>query len=448
MNARASSVEVVARLLYTLAWWAAAPAVAGYLVWRARRQPEYLRDWRERLGLVQADGPQALVGLRIVWIHAVSVGETRAAQPLLEAILDADPGVGILLTHMTPTGRQMGRSMFVDRFPGRVAQCYLPYDEPLSVGRFLGRWRPVCGLLVETEVWPNVCAVARREGVPLALVNARLSGRSYRRGRRLRWLMGPALRSLTCVLAQTERDAERIAALGREDVQVTGNLKFDVPVPDERLALGHRWRTALGARPVVLAASTRDGEEALILQAWAARFPGDAPALLVIVPRHPQRFDEVANLVSSLGFSLTRRRDFRGAPPLPDAADRDVLLGDSMGEMFAWYAVADVVLMGGTFVDVGGQNLIEPCAVGVPVVLGPSTYNFAEAAEQAVAAGGAHRAADVGAAVDAALRLLADDNVRTASGIRAREFANAHRGATDRTLRAVGPLLGMSLPSP
>lgn len=458
----------MSRLLYTLGWWAATPLVVLYLLWRARRQPEYLAHWPERWGFV----PKRRDDAPLVWVHAVSVGETRAAQPLVVALLERDPAVRVLLTHMTPTGRETGRELFGQRFGDRVLQCYLPYDGALAPGRFLRAWRPSVGLLMETELWPNLCAAASRAGVPLALVNARLSEKSLRKGLRWRSLLGPALASLTRVVAQTEADAARIARLGRTDVRVAGNLKFDVSPDEALLARGRAWREALNGRPVVLAASTREGEEALLVDAWQGRSgespsapsgpamvstPDRAPApgngdpgaarsthgapLLAVVPRHPQRFDETAAMLAARGLRVARRsgldQEFRDLA----ASEIDVLLGDSMGEMFAWYAMADVAIIGGTLRPYGGQNLIEACAVGVPVILGPSTFNFEEAAEAAVVAGAGRRVSDAIGAVTAATLWLDDPSARTRAGDDALRFASLHRGATRRTLAELESLL-------
>lgn len=438
---------------YGLAWLLAIPLVLGYLLARARKQPAYRAHWAERWALRWPAAPAGWAGARPVWIHAVSVGETRAAQPLIEALLAADPALRILLTHMTPTGRATGHELFAARWPGRVHQCYLPYDLGWAARRFLARWRPRLGILMETELWPALCARAVRARVPMVIVSARLSERSLARGLRWRELTTPALAGLDAVLAQTPADAERLRRLGRAEVEVTGNLKFDIVPSAEGVALGRGWRAVLGDRPIVLCASTRDGEEALLLRAWAdaaAQAAGCAPTAgvapgahaagagltsaaprLLIVPRHPQRFDEVARAIAQAGCVAARRSD----PGWPQAAAQaDVLLGDSMGEMAAYVAMADAAIIGGSLLPFGGQNLIEPCALGVPVVVGPSTENFAQVADEAIAAGAALRVADAPAALAAALALLADPARRAAMGTAGTGFAQAHRGATRRTL--------------
>lgn len=444
--------------LYSIAWWLATPLVFVYLLWRARRQPEYRAHWGERWGFHGAaaarrgDGP-------LLWVHAVSVGETRAAQPLVNALLERHPDAQLLLTHMTPTGRAAGAELFA-RHGDRVLQAYLPYDLAFAARRFLRSWRPTIGIVMETELWPNLCAQARRAGVPLALVNARLSERSLRKGLRWRALMVPALRSLACVVAQTPADAQRIARLGRAQVSVTGNMKFDVSPAPALVERGRRWKSLLSQRPVLLAASTRDGEEALLLDAWQALGRADAQQppdtqprrpLLVIVPRHPQRFDEVADMLAARGSSCARRSALAAFDDAPgdgpdnaqdfDPAGLEVLLGDSMGEMFAWYAMADVAVLGGSLLPFGGQNLIEACALGVPVLLGEHTFNFEDAAAQAIEAGAGLRVRDAGQGIERALALLGDPDARGAMSTRARAFAQAHRGATGRTLALLAPWL-------
>jgi 3-deoxy-D-manno-octulosonic-acid transferase len=369
----------------------------------------------------------------VLWIHAVSVGESRAAQSLIRALSEAYPDAQFLITSTTPTGRDTARELYASTLGRRLHQAWLPWDLPGAQDRFLARWQPVLGVLMETELWPNLMHAAARRGVPIALVNARLSERSLRRGLRFQSLIRPAAQELAQVLAQTADDAQRMAQLGRPADAVTGNLKFDnAPRPD-RVALGLRWRERI-ARPVVLLASSREGEERAVLQDWPK--DGEGRPLLVIVPRHPQRFDAVAQAIQQDGWLLARRSALDEVHA--DFNVIDVLLGDSMGEMDAWYALADVTLMGGSLGPYGSQNLIEPCAVGCPVILGPSTFNFAEAAQGAVAAGAARQVQGAGV-VSEALHLLSDPPARQAMQQAALGFAQAHRGATDRTVQALRP---------
>ena len=420
------------RPLYSALWWLALPAVLGRLWWRGRKEPGYREHWDERLGLASGTPD----GRMTIMVHAVSVGETRAAEPLVEALLAQYPDCRILLTHMTPTGRATGRSLF-GRHGERVIQSYLPYDTGLMVARFLRRYQPRACILMETEVWPNLIHGCAQAGVPVVLANARLSERSLRRGQKMGPLMTDAARAITLVAAQTEADAQRISSLGAPQVAITGSIKFDVVPPGAALEKGAWLRGQIGQRPVFLCASTREGEETLILDAWTrhAGKPGDA--LLVIVPRHPQRFDEVAKLVEAQGLRMVRRSQLEQG-----VGDAEVLLGDSMGEMFAYYAACDCAYIGGSLLPMGGQNLIEACALGKPVLVGEHTFNFADATEDAVARGGALRVPGAAALAAEAARLLRDDGARQAMGAAALAFAGRHRGATLRTVELLRQIIG------
>ena len=421
------------RTVYSALWWLALPAVLGRLWWRGRKEPGYRAHWGERLaldGLVPGERPTILV-------HAVSVGETRAAEPVVDALLAAYPDCRILLTHMTPTGRATGKSLFAHHGE-RVVQAYLPYDTGLTTRRFLRRYRPRACILMETEVWPNLIHACNELAVPVVLANARLSEKSLKRGRKAGAVMLEAARGFTLVAAQTELDAERIRSLGAPNVVVTGSVKFDVTPPPAALEKGDWLRSRIRSggpeRPVFLCASTREGEEALILDAWQRKHDKPAGALLMIVPRHPQRFDEVAALAAARGFTLARR----SLLDLDHGVDgADVLLGDSMGEMFAYYAACDCAYIGGSLLPLGGQNLIEACALGKPVLVGEHTFNFLDATNEAVDDGAALRLPDADALVAAAVRLLGDRGSRVAMGEKALAFARRHRGATLRTVELV-----------
>lgn len=415
------------RAAYALAWIFATPFALVRLAWRSRRQRGYLERLGERFGRY----PPAPSAARI-WIHAVSVGETRAAAPIVDALARRFPDHRILVTHMTPTGRETGEALFGDR----VERAWLPYDLRFAVRRFLGHYRPRFGMILETELWPRLLEECAREGVPVVLANGRLSERSARRYARVPSFARWAFANLAGVAAQTEADARRFASLGAREVQVTGNVKFDMDIPPAMVERGRAFRERFGAaRPVWVAGSTREGEEALLLDAFAGS-DATRDALLVLVPRHPQRFDEVCRIAESHGFTPARRSDERPV----DAATR-VLVGDSMGEMLAYYAAADVVIMGGSLLAYGSQNLIEPCALGRPVIVGPHTYNFEEASEGAIAAGAALRVADAQAAVQAAASLSADAARRREMGDRARGFVAAHRGAVQRLMDWLAPRL-------
>lgn len=425
----------MARLLYTLAWFTALPLVAGYLLWRSLRQPEYRQHWGERFlgrGASVGSGP-------VLWVHAVSVGETRAAEPLIEQLAAARPDLQFVLTHMTPTGRAVGAGL-VQRLQGRLVQRYLPYELPFALARFLQEVAPAAGVVLETEIWPNLLAATRARGVPMLLVNARLSERSLARGRRYGALMREAARGFTAVLAQSDADRARLAQLYDGPIEVAGNLKFDLAPPADLIARGRALRAGFGARPVWLLASSREGEEAMLLDALAAQPAGASvhDVLLIVVPRHPQRFDEVARLIEARGRACLRRSC--GEWPASPAANA-VLLGDTMGELALYYGAADLTIMGGSFGPYGSQNLIESCAAGTPVVLGPSRFNFAQAAADAVAAGAALPVTDMGAALRA-LQALAGEPARLeAMRAAAAAFAQSNRGATGRTVARVLALL-------
>jgi 3-deoxy-D-manno-octulosonic-acid transferase len=420
---------LLARSAYSLLLRVAQPAYLLRLWLRGRVEPLYRHALGERFGFYRG-APSA----GWVWVHAVSLGETRAAAALIDALRIERPAMKLLLTHGTATGREAGRALLRDG----DAQTWLPYDTPGATRRFLAQFRPAMGVLMETEIWPNLLHAAQLQGLTMVLANARLSRKSFAQGQRFAALLRPAARSLALVLAQTADDAQRIAASGAPAVEVSGNLKFDMAPEPALLAQGRSWHDALG-RDVVLAASTREGEEAPLLAVWTRLAAASRP-LLLIVPRHPQRFDEVAALVRAAGLSLARRSDWAEAPPAA-AAQADVWLGDSMREMALYYATAQVALLGGSFEPLGGQNLIEAAACGCPVVMGPHTFNFAEAAELALAAGAAWRVADLAEGVDTALTLLADAPRRAQAAGDAAQFAAMHQGAAARMAHRVAGLL-------
>lgn len=407
------------RALYDVLWYLALPWLPLRLWWRGRREPGYREKVGERFGRYASASQHR----NVVWIHAVSLGETRAAAPLVERVLREMPDAVVLLTHMTATGRAAGAALAQDR----VVQAWLPYDVPFAVRAFLAYWKPRLGLLMETEVWPNLVAACARDGVPLFLVNARLSERSLRGYRRFAGLTQPMFAALAGVAAQTDGDARRLGEAGAGDVAVTGNLKFDVRAGEDVVARGRMLRDLFGAqRAIWIAASTRESEEAMILDALARR-PLPAHVLTLIVPRHPQRFDEVAALLEARKLPFVRR-----SADAPAAPDTRYVLGDSLGELLAYYAAVDVAFVGGSLAPLGGQNLIEPIAVGTPTLIGPHTFNFAEAAAQAVDAQAALRVADADALIVEVDRLLLDPAQRARMREAALAFHAAHGGATDR----------------
>ncbi len=420
------------RLLYSFLMWLAQPLLRRKLARRGEQEPGYLEAIEERFGHY-GQAASAVDG-NTVWLHAVSLGETRAAGPLVAALRRRLPGMRLLLTHGTATGRMEGRKLLQT---GDL-QCWQPWDTSGATARFVEHFRPRIGILMETEIWPNLAAACAQAGVALVLANARLSEQSLRWSQRLAWLARPAYRSLKAVWAQTQDDATRLAAMGAPVQGVLGNLKFDATPDAAQLALGRSWHARL-ERPVVMFASSRDGEEATLLRALVAPEMAQAANAVqwLLVPRHPQRFDEVAALMTQQGFAVSRRSLWSEGPP-PFTADKPtLLLGDTLGEMALYYALADVALLGGSFEPLGGQNLIEAAACACPVVMGPHTFNFAEAAQLALAAGAAQRVDNLQEAVLAASALTQDAQRLPAARLAADAFAQAHQGALERTLDGI-----------
>jgi 3-deoxy-D-manno-octulosonic-acid transferase len=397
------------RQLYTIGLRLALPFILLRLWWRGRRERGYREHVQERFGIYGGEKPR-----KALWVHAVSVGEARAAAPLVRALKALLPEHTVLMTCTTAAGRETLRQVYGES----VLSAYLPYDYPESVHGFLERWSPRLGVLMETELWPNLLALCAKRGVPVVLANARMSEKSARRYRRWRALMAPGIRTLAAVCAQSEADAERLRALGASQVVVTGNLKFDVALDAGQLAAGREWKAKLG-RPVLLLASTREGEEKLLLEAA----PSSGSPLTVVVPRHPQRFDEVAQWADA-------RRTSKDIP----TGNEKVYLGDTMGEMAFYYGACDVAVIGGSFLPLGGQNLIEALAAGAPVIVGPSMFNFAEATRLALEAGAAIQVDDAAAAMRQALELLSNQGKREEMARAGKALCEKHRGATEKHL--------------
>ena len=418
-----------ARLLYSLLLYLLSPAILLRLGWRALRAPAYARRWRERFGHVTPPGRP------LVWVHAVSVGETLAAVPLIRRLLRDHPDIRLLVTTTTPTGSERVRA----GFGGAVAHCYAPYDFPHAVRRFLDRTRPSLLIVMETELWPNLLHACARRGIPTVLANARLSARSAAGYARVRALTTPMLAGLTRVAAQTGADGERLLALGLAPhrLQVIGNIKFDLELDDGLRRRAGALRAAWGGsgRPLWLAASTHAGEDAPVLAAHRALLARHPDALLVLVPRHPERFEGVYALCRRAGLETVRH----SSGQTPDA-NTQVLLGDTMGELLAFCGAVDLVFVGGSLVPAGGHNLIEPAAWGRPVLSGPHLFNFSEAAARLDAGGGLRICADGEALAAAVIELLCDPEHRAAMGAAARAVADANRGALDRLLDLIGPL--------
>ncbi|QSA97548.1 lipid IV(A) 3-deoxy-D-manno-octulosonic acid transferase [Methylococcus sp. EFPC2] len=417
------------RLVYSALFYSFTPFILGRLAWRGRRLPEYRERWAERFGFYAGPARQGSI-----WLHAVSVGEAEAAFPLIRELQKRYPDRRVLVTTTTPTGSARVRTVLGDS----VDHVYLPYDMPDAVGRFFDHFRPALAVVMETEIWPNLYHGCAERKIPLAIANACLSERSARGYARLPALTRPSLHAVRLIAAQTEADAARFLSLGArpESVIVTGNLKYDMELPADLATRGAALRAELfGARPVLIAASTHDGEEAQVLSAFAqlrARFPD---LLLVLVPRHPERFDPVHALAVAAGYSVTRRNEH-----LP-AFDADIFLLDTLGELRLFYAAADVTFVGGSLVAVGGHNLLEPATLGVPVLFGPHTNEIWEIATALLEAGGAVQVADAGELAAQAERWLADDASHRQAGEQARAAAESGRGALDRTVALLVELL-------
>ena len=416
------------RLVYGVLTRVAAPAVFAATLVRAAKHPAYRTHLGERFGLGRR------LAMPSIWLHAVSVGEVSAAAALVRALHARHPDVPLVLTTATPTGRAQAATLF----GADVEVRFLPYDTAGSVRRFLARIRPLAAIIMETELWPNLLHECGRRGVPVVFASARLAARSVPRYRRFGTLFSAGLRN-AWVAAQSSADADRFIALGADPARtrVVGNLKFDMR-PGEAVAESGRElrRRYLGARPVWTAGSTHEGEEELVLGAHAVLERAVRGALLVLVPRHPQRFAGVAALLERRGLVFDRRG--RSETVRPEA---QVLLLDTMGELTAFYAASDVAFVGGSLVPVGGHNLLEPAALGVPVITGPHTENGPEIARLLIEAGGALEVADGVALAAAAGRLLADPALRERMGESARSFVEAHRGSLARLLALIEPLL-------
>jgi 3-deoxy-D-manno-octulosonic-acid transferase len=409
----------------------AQPLLRRKLYKRAQAEPLYGQFIEERFGHYSQSSRQDWI-----WIHAVSLGETRTAAILLQGLRQALPGMKLLLTNGTATGREEGRKLLQD---GDL-QVWQPWDSPEVLDRFFSAFKPKLGLLLETEVWPLLVQRAQVHGVPLMLVNARMSDKSMQQAQRWPSLMQPAYAGLSAVCAQAQDDATRLKALGAKVQGIFGNLKFDAKPDAAQLALGKSWRQQLTA-PVVMLASSREGEESSWLAAWQTFITQQADVQVhwLIVPRHPQRVAEVESLLQSGGMRVSRRSTWGQEGPTHSTPV--VLLGDSLGEMALYYSLSDVALLGGSFEKLGGQNLIEAAACACPIVMGPHTFNFSEASEAALTSGAAQRATDMAKAVRLAVETVQNKQVQQMRSHDAAQFAQQHGGATERTVLAVQELL-------
>ena len=414
-------------LLYRALWQIAPPLIRRYLRRRAVKNPAYLDYWDERFGR-----PHPAPLQNAIWLHAVSVGETRAAEPLVRSLRRRFPDAPLLITQMTPTGRETAEKLFPD------AQCrYLPYDRPDYVAQFLDEHRPRFGILMETEIWPHLMAACRERNLPLFLANARLSEKSQRGYLKAASLIRPALAALKGCYVQTETDAGRLKSLGAADPKVCGNTKYDISPPPEQLEKAAGFKRKIGGRPTAVCGSTRfyrDQDEAeLLLRAWQS-YRGDA--LLVIVPRHPERFEAVFQTALTLGFRTQKRSDGQEV-----AADTQVWIGDSMGELAAYYLSADIAFVGGSLVDAGCQNIIEPISCRVPTLFGYSNYNFAQACKGAVEAKAAVRVETAEAWYRTTRQYLDDETLRQQLISHTEQFISQHQGASAKIAKAIADCL-------
>ncbi|ALM85273.1 3-deoxy-D-manno-octulosonic acid transferase [Bordetella sp. N] len=434
----------MSRRSYTLLLYLLAPLIWTWMALRVRKAGG---RWgilgHERFGRFpdDPDGEHDQRRAR-VWVHAVSLGETRAAQPLIQALLDE--GFRLLLTHTTATGKAEAIRLFPEAArTGQLTQAWLPYDFPGAVRGFLRHFSPRCGILIEREVWPNLIHTAHSRSIPMLLVSARFSASALRQAGWLGKVMRTAYATLDLVAAQTPDDARRLKEAGAVAPRVLGNLKFDVHLPEDQIAEGHAWHAALG-RPVICLASTREGEEALFLaglretsstvsEAGDGRVP-----LFLIVPRHPQRFDEVAGLLQSQNIAYVRR-----STGSKDVAPQVlVMLGDSLGEMSFYYSASDVAIIGGGFAPFGGQNLIEAGMVGTPIIVGPHMNNFAQATKDALAEGAAFQATDADEALRLAAEFVGNSERRNEMRSAAQRWTAGYSGATERVMHDLTPWLG------
>ena len=415
--------------LYSLVFYLLLPVLLLRLWWRGRKAPGYRRNWRQRLGL------GARIEQPVIWVHAVSVGETVAIAPLVRWLLQRYPRHRILITNMTPTGAEQVRTLFGDQ----VEQRFCPWDLPLALQAFLRRTQPELCIIVETELWPNMVAQCARAGVPLLLANARLSEQSARGYRKFSALARPMLQRLSLIAAQNKADAERFVALGMpaERVEVTGSIKFDLQPDADKVQAGQTLRQQLGTeRPVLIAASTHQGEDEILLQAWQQLRTTYPDLALILVPRHPERFADVAGLCRRYSERLV----CRSSGEQPDV-QTELYLGDSMGELILFYAAADIAFVGGSFSGTGGHNPLEPAALGLPVVMGPDCFNFQTITDALSEAGGLVRVED-GTVLQAQLfAWLNDADQCRAAGEQGADFVAANRGALERLQQAVERLL-------
>jgi 3-deoxy-D-manno-octulosonic-acid transferase len=414
------------RKLYTVLLYLLAPLVLLRLAWRGLRAPDYWRRWPERFAFIEP-----ALGKQVIWIHAVSVGEVQAAVPVVHALLNRHPDYSLLVTTVTPTGSARVTTLF----GGEVAHVYAPYDLPGAVARFFERVRPQLAIVMETELWPNLFHQCRQRAIPLLLVNARLSPRSVAGYRRVRSLAAETLAAVTEIAAQSEADAGRFESIGARaaTITVTGNLKFEQRIPSSLLERAEVLRREWGvSRPVWIASSTHEGEDELLLDVYQQLRKQYSDCLLVLVPRHPERFESVAALCRARGYNTVLRTDHGAC-----STETQVYVGNTMGDLPLLYAASDVAFVGGSLVASGGHNPLEPAALGIPVISGPHVSNFIEICSLLVDAGAAVQVADTGELLQIVSRWLGDANERHRVGQLGREVIEKNRGALQAVMTII-----------
>ncbi|MGR9106253.1 MAG: lipid IV(A) 3-deoxy-D-manno-octulosonic acid transferase [Gammaproteobacteria bacterium] len=421
----------VMRIVYSLVITLLCPFFFLRLLYRSRKAPAYRSRWNERLAIYRKPAQKT----RVIWFHAVSFGEAEAVFPLIQTFKAQHPDIPQLVSTTTLTGSNRIRAVLGES----VQHVYLPYDLPGSAARFLRRFEPILGVVVETEIWPNLYRECAARKIPLAIINARLSEKSARNYQKIRGLVQDTLSHVSLVAAQTSDDARRFAELGAnpDTVRVTGNIKFDYPVPDSLRTEGIRLRRQLfGERPVWIAASTHPGEEEQILAAFAAIRKNVPDLVLILVPRRPERFGRVRALCENRGFRVILR-----SSGLPCRENGDLFLLDSMGELKQFYATADIAYIGGSLVENGGHNALEAAALGIPVLFGPHMFNFQTIADSLVRAGAAFQITDPSSLAEKTAKLLENRDYRSTAGNSAKKFVQDNRGALKKMFELLEPYL-------
>lgn len=419
------------RFIYSLLHYLFVPFILAHLVSRGLRNRAYWKRWGERFGFMVAPDH----GKPALWVHAVSVGEVQAALPLVRGLLDSYPQFHVVITTTTPTGSDR----VAQAFGTTVSHRYVPYDIPGAVNRFLDRVNPVIAIILETELWPNIFHYCRRRSIPVLLANLRMSERSANGYGRLSGFVQKMLADVSAIAAQSALDADRLITLGAspDRIRVTGSVKFDVRVPaslhEEAQAIRRIWGVERG---VWIAASTHEGEDEQVLEAFGQVLHELPDSLLVLVPRHPERFSKAVSLCKKRGYHAV----LRSADP-KSCASVDVFIGDTMGELPAFYAASDVAFVGGSLVEIGGHNMLEPAALGVPALVGPHLFNFAEISGRLIEMGAAVRVRDSRELGDMVVKYLSDANLRHAAGQQGESFVDQNRGAGDRVMEMVRELM-------